>query len=194
LLKPSYWFGTGPGRHHEVPVTPMLVTNEGMLANAWWVHRKATQLEMFNGRASDQPTAEQVTALMDVFDSFGWNIDLRSVSHSLDRKAWWNTGDRGADPNSTLLRVLVDTCKTKAAISDMFDTVRGNIDGGVPCKRHPDDAGHYYNKDGLGHFKCPRCNHKVTGGAILEWFSKLVDAGVLDKEVFGLEQDVGDRR
>ena len=125
-------------------------------------------MEMLNGRVTNLPRAEQVIALMDVFNTFGWNIKLRTVRHSLNRKAWWNSSDPGADLNSKLLRILVDTCKNKAAISDMLDTVRANMDGGVPCKRHPNDAGHYYNKHGLGRFKCPRCKYKVTDGVILE--------------------------
>ncbi|KAK1920646.1 hypothetical protein DB88DRAFT_520126 [Papiliotrema laurentii] len=54
ILVPAFWLGIAGGPHAATPLTAILVSREGLHANANWVYQQAVQADIFQGRSSDR--------------------------------------------------------------------------------------------------------------------------------------------
>lgn len=184
FLKPGYWLGFGDGPHHKDLIASRLVSRKDFLDNANWVYHRAAELEIFSGDNNRKPTLYQIKALTDVLNAVGWNGGLRSPSKSLNPAAWWNDNVVGADRNTgDAFGFLSTLCQTARDISVLFDTAR-RLAGKIPCKLHPDDALHRYEKNGVSPFRIrcrmAQCYHKLQGAAVIEWIAVLVRNNQVD--------------
>lgn len=186
FLKPEYWLKTGDGPHAPHGLTAQLVSKDGLLANANWVHNQAAQANMFVGAASDRPSKQQVQAIIDILNALGWNAGIRRPSKSLDPDAWWHStpsSDRAA-----IYQELLERHQTDQQIRTLFDKAReAGPHYGLPCKSEPGNPDHRYQVHNKSPFRvrCANldCGSKLQRTALVHWIAELVQGAVLSADV-----------
>jgi len=182
-MNPGYWLGHGNGPFSPHLVSARLVSRQSLLVNANWIYLKTVEDEIFAGTDSAKPSKLQLQALVDVFNSLGWNPGLRTATKSLNPDAWWNAAMGQASAVMDLLDFLNRTCRTDPQIELLF-TVAKDQHGAVPCKREPEDPRHRYHgaRPSPYRIRCgfQGCNSSMQRSAVIQWIVSLVDDEELD--------------
>ena len=167
----------------------MLVTREGLMANANWVYDLATQSNVFLGTGSDKPSAEQVQATVDILNALGWNAGLRRPTKSLDPDAWWHA--LPSTDRSNIFRGLSEKYQTDQEIKELFQLAKQTTPyNALPCKDQPGNDTHRYQVHSRAPFRvrCSvrDCGSKLQRSALIHWVAELVQGGVIDRSPLGL--------
>ena len=76
-----------------------VLAKDGLLANAYWMHRRA-------GDNNAKANGLQVQAMTDVLASFRWNAGKSRPTKSLSPTAWWIQAEMEGDDEVTLLAAI----------------------------------------------------------------------------------------
>jgi hypothetical protein len=185
-LNPEYWLKCGTGRRAVRGLTAKVVTKQGLIANANWVHDQANQAKLFTGASANKPTGQQIQAVVDILNALGWNAGIRSPTKSLDPDAWWfitPSSDR-----SGIFQILSERYQTDEGIRELFD--RARKDGpyhSLPCKAEPGNPNHRYQVHNRSPFRvrcsAQDCGNKLQRTALVHWIAELVQGAVISMEV-----------
>jgi len=186
FMDADYW--VGPNARSPHPLIARLATRDDLMANANWILQKARDSNLFMGDNNVNVNKVQITALTDLFNSFGWNPDKRTPTKSLALDAWWY-GVQLEEGEMVMEPEVVDTfttlCQTDQQIRLLFTLARTQA-GFLPCMLHPGDAEHRYQVNNKSPFVircCIRgCFHKVRRSKIIRWILDLIKNDVLDRE------------
>jgi len=189
FLDPGHWLQTDEGTSARKGVDAMLVTREGLLANANWVYDQAAQANVFIGAASDKPSKEQVQAIVDILNALGWNAGIRRPTKSLDPDAWWHL--MPSSDRAKVFRELVEKYQTDGDIKNLFALAKESAEyNALPCKADPGNPSHRYQIHGRTPFRvrCSSggCRSKLQRSALVHWIAELVQSGVVDRSNLGL--------
>jgi hypothetical protein len=180
----------GDGNVAQRGLTAQLVIKEGLLANANWVYNQAAQSNVFVGAAADKPSKEQVQAVVDILNAFGWNAGIRRPTKSLDPNAWWHSTP--STDRATVFRQLIQKYQTDDQIRDLFHKAKEGAEyQALPCKQEPGNPSHRYQVHNRTPFRvrCSigDCGSKLQRSALIHWIAELVQSGVVNGEGLGLE-------
>jgi hypothetical protein len=196
FLRPSYWLGNGPGPHYPHLLMAKLVTKQGLINNAKWIHQQAVGAGIFRGNSSKKPGWKHQQVITDIYNGFGWSLGHQSTTRSLSDKAWWIIPleqDFTIHPlpeDATIQQRLAAVYNTDQDIGRLYFQARAYCLTGVPCKAHPEDPEHAYHVNQRHNFrvrcKVPECHNSVRGGSLVQWIADLVANGVINGEVLGI--------
>ena len=96
-----------PEEYSTYKLKATVVTKDGLLANADWVHHRAPAATIFQANNNARPTVGQIQAMTDEFAALGWNAGKRRPTKSLASHAWWITDDpRPEDKEAGILAMI----------------------------------------------------------------------------------------
>lgn len=190
LLDPAYWMDKLANVETTFPMNARLVKKDDFLANANWVLQQADDANIFTGTDAQKLSLLQIQVLVDVFNALGWNPDLRTPTHSLDRNAWWHRLHLTEHPADPFLHQLNNLFQTDDQLCRFFNSTRTfmaeRYNLGVPCKNHPDQPRHRYQHNNRAPFRvrCGQagCLHRLTGPDLLQWVATLASNGQVEPQ------------
>lgn len=112
FLEPEYYLGIGQGPAPPIHLAVRLVSRDDLFANAHWISQKIADENLLNGDSNLKATTRHIKILTDLFNSLGWNPDLRNPSKSLDPGARWREKD-GPATSTTKLAPSSVNCVTR---------------------------------------------------------------------------------
>lgn len=171
----------------------MVVTKEGLLSNANWVHHQAEQAGIFLGRDSNAATPLQVQIITDVLSALGWHGRGKAPMKSMMRSAWWRTTRQEEDktPNSGTLEKLYGLFPTDSDQLRLVKILRTRGKAGYfPCRKAPEDPSHRYWSKAKAppRWYCKTCHDNLPLGQAMRWIAQLVkDEWILPQQL-GLQR------
>jgi hypothetical protein len=189
FLNPEYWLGLGDGPHAPKPISAKVVSRQAFLDNANWVFQPAESAKVFRGQGATKPSKLHIQALADILNALGWNGDLRSPTKPWRPNAWWNMVAPAAP---SLFGSLAEIYQTDDQIRALFELARANAcRDGLPSKTQPNNLSHRYQVNNGRPFRIrccmDGCYHKLQRAAIIDWIAELVNHGVIDGAILGLD-------